>query len=219
MAVKLVEQEGALGLAFENNAKVKPYFVDFLTPTWRKNFKDGLPRNHIFRRALGAAVSKPRVCDATAGFGNDAVLALALGCEVVALERSTLVAKVLNDGIQRAARQDLHLKTMFARLQLLEGDAIEHLSSLNPRPEVVYLDPMFDKPKKKAKSPKNMQLLQDLLGEPPSAEEESKLFQAAFDVCTGRVVVKRPIKAKALKANVTHSFKGQSVRYDVYVKA
>lgn len=218
MAVKLVEQEGALGLAFEGNTKVKPYFVDFQTSTWRKHFKDGLPRNHIFRRALGAAVNKPRVCDATAGFGGDAVMALALGCEVVALEKSPLVAKVLRDGINRAARQDLQMKQMFARLHLLEGDAIEHLGSLMPKPDVVYLDPMFDKPKKKAKSPKSMQLLQELLGESPGADEEQRLFQAAWAACTNRVVIKRPLKAKALIPNVTHSFKGQSIRYDVYTK-
>ncbi len=218
MAVKLIEQEGAVGLAFSDETKGKPFFVDFLTPGWKKNFTDGLPRNHIFRRALGAATAKPRVCDATAGFGSDAVLALAMGCEVVALERSTLVAKVLRDGVQRAARQDLQMKLMFARLELLEGDAMEQLGSLNPRPDVVFLDPMFDKPKKKAKSPKSMQMLQELLGQPPTEAEEEKLFAVAWDTCRKRVVVKRPIKARALRPGAAHSFKGQSVRYDVYIK-
>jgi 16S rRNA (guanine1516-N2)-methyltransferase len=218
MAVKLVEQEGAIGLAFTDPKKGKPFFVDFLTPTWKRNFSEGLSRNHIFRRALGASSAKPRICDATAGFGTDAVMALSLGCEVVAFERSALVAKVLRDGVNRAARQNMELKLLFARLQLMEGDAIENLATLSPKPDVVYLDPMFDKPKKKSKSPKSMQLLQELLGQPPTKEEEEKLFTAAWSACRSRVVVKRPIKAHALRPNVTHSFKGQSVRYDVYVK-
>lgn len=218
MGVKLVEQEGAIGLGFTDIKRGKPFFVDFLTPTWKRNFSEGLSRNHIFRRALGAAAAKPRICDATAGFGSDAVMALSLGCEVVAIERSPLVAKVLMDGVQRAARQNLELKQLFARLQVIEGDAIEKLGKLQPRPDVVYLDPMFDKPKKKSKSPKSMQLLQELLGTPPSKEEEERLFNAAFEVCLNRVVVKRPLKAPALRPNATHSFKGQSVRYDVYLK-
>lgn len=217
--MKLVEQGGAVGLAFTDEKKGKPFFVDFLTPTWKKNFAEGLSRNHIFRRALGAVSEKPRVCDATAGFGSDAVMALSLGCEVVAFERSALVAKVLKDGVSRAARQNMELKLMFARLQVMEGDAIGSLGTLVPKPDVVYLDPMFDKPKKKAKSPKSMQLLQDLLGAPPTKEEEERLFAAAFEACRGRVVVKRPLKAPALRPNPTHSFKGQSIRYDVYIKS
>ncbi len=219
MGVKLVNQEGVVGLAFADEKKGKPYFVDFLTPTWKRNFKDGLPRNHIFRRALGAATDKPLICDATAGFGGDAMLALCLGCEVVALEKSSVVAQVLRDGIDRARREDLNMKKIFARLKLIEGDSVAVLGELAPKPDVVYLDPMFDKPKKKAKSPKAMQMLQELLGEPPTAEDELKLFEAAWKVCVRRVVIKRPIKARALKAGPTHSYKGQSVRYDVYVKS
>lgn len=219
MAVKLVEIEGALGLAFTDESKGKPFFVDFLTQSWRRQFEQGISRNHIFRRALGALSTKPRVCDATVGFGSDAVMALILGCEVVAFERSALVAKVLRDGIQRAGRENLEIKLILARLDLMEGDAIERLPQLSPRPDVVYLDPMFDKPKKKSKSPKSMQLLQDLLGPPPSKDEEERLFTAAMAACRSRVVVKRPLKAQALKPNPNHSFKGQSVRYDIYLKS
>jgi 16S rRNA (guanine1516-N2)-methyltransferase len=219
VAVKLVEQEGALGLAFTDATKGKPYFVDFLSPTWRRMFDGGLPRSHIFRRAIGAVSAKPRVCDATAGFGTDAVMALILGCEVVAIERSELVAKVLRNGVERAIREDLDLKLIFERFQLVGGDAVEQLPSLSPNPDVVYLDPMFDKPKKKSKSPKSMQLLQELLGAPPSQQEEERLFAAAMAACRSRVVVKRPLRAQALIANASHSFKGQSVRYDIYLKS
>ena len=76
---------------------------------------------------------------------------------------------------------------------------------------------MFDKPKKTAKSPKEMQMLQELLGPAPSVEEETQLFDAAMAVARSRVVVKRPLKARALRSSPSHSFKGQSVRYDVYI--
>ncbi len=218
MGVKLVELGGAVGLAFTDEKRGKPYFVDFLTPTWRRQLKSGLPRGHIFRRALGAVDSVPRICDVTAGFGGDAVLAVSLGCEVWAIERSPLVARVLRDGVERAMGEDVGVRELFSRLHLREGDAVEVLPHLPVRPDVVYLDSMFDKPKKSAKSPKAIQMLQELLGAPPSSEEEMKLFSMAWDAAVKRVVVKRPLKAKALRPGPTHSYKGQSIRYDVYVK-
>lgn len=221
VAVELVRSEVGVGLGFTDVKRGKPYYVDFLSMSWRTRFQKGLPKNHIFRRALGVRDEVCRVVDATAGFGQDSVMALTVGCEVVAVERSKEVMSVLQDGIDRAVREDVALKKAFAKLKVVNADAREFLSKLKPEelPDVVYLDPMFDKPKKTAKSPKEMQLLQELLGEPPTALEELELFEAAFKAAKRRVVVKRPIKAKALKPSPTHSYKGQSVRYDVYVKA
>lgn len=219
-AVELVQTEFGVGLGFVDKKRGKPYFVDFSTVSWRQRLQKGLPRNHIFRRAIGAKNEKLKFVDATAGFGQDSVMALCLGGSVVAVERSKDVAKVLSDGITRAQREDESLKSLFKKIKVIEADAREYLKDLKPedRPAVVYLDPMFDKPKKTAKSPKEMQLLQELLGDGPTAQEEEQLFQAALNAATDRVVVKRPLKARALVKTPSHSFKGQSVRYDVYVK-
>jgi 16S rRNA (guanine1516-N2)-methyltransferase len=217
VAVKLVESKAGVGLAFDDAKRGKPYYVDFLTVAWKNHFQKGLPKNHIFRRALGVAREPIHFVDATAGFGHDAALALALGCGVTAIERSPQVARVLKDGIERAVREDEVLRARFMNFKVLEGDAREILNKV-VTPDVVYIDPMFDKPKKKAKSPKEMQLLQELLGPAPTPEEEMELFEKARSVARSRVVVKRPLKAKALIAP-THSYKGQSIRYDVYVKA
>lgn len=219
LAVKVVENEAGVGLAFDDAKRGKPYYVDFLTVAWRAHFQKGLPKNHIFRRALGVQNEPVHLIDATAGFGQDAALALALGCTVTALERSAAVARVLKDGIERAVREDEVLRARFMNFKVVEADAREWLTFNKVHPDVVYIDPMFDKPKKKAKSPKNMQLLQELLGAAPSAEEELELFNAAIEAATKRVVVKRPLKATALKSSPTHSYKGQSIRYDVYIKS
>jgi 16S rRNA (guanine1516-N2)-methyltransferase len=161
-----------------------------------------------------------KVVDATAGFGQDALMILSMGFEVTAVERSKEVMNVLEDGIERARREDVGMKKAFEKLKIVQADTRDYLAGLKAeeKPDVVYLDPMFDKPKKKAKSPKEMQLLQELLGQPPAPEEEMQLFDAAFKAAKKRVVVKRPIKARALKPSPAHSYKGQSVRYDVYVK-
>lgn len=217
VAVKLIEIDGAVGLGFDDEKRGKPYFVDFLSPSWRLKLHKGIPRSHILRRALGATKGTPLVCDATAGFGGDSVLALSAGCEVVAIERSPLVYQVLADGLRRAGEESPDLKKLFSKFRLLQGDALKVLNGLQPRPQVVYLDPMFEKPKKNAKSPKAMQLLQELLGE-SSLDEELALLDAAWAATLSRVVVKRPLKAPALKPSPAHTFKGQSVRYDVYLK-
>jgi 16S rRNA (guanine1516-N2)-methyltransferase len=219
VAVKIVESEAGLGLAFDDVKRGKPYYVDFTSMTWRNRLAKGLPRNHIFRRALGVQDKPLRVLDATAGFGQDTMTAFSLGCEVVAVERSHEVARVLRDGIERAIREHVLLRDQFKRLKIVDADARQYLLALKPEdyPDVVYLDPMFNKPKKKAKSSKEMQLLQELIGVTKDGEEE-ELFDAAFKVARSRVVVKRPLKARALKRTPTHSFKGQSIRYDVYTK-
>ena len=219
--VQLVDLSGAVGLAFAGDGASggKPFVVDFLSPRWRQRLQAPLGRRHIFRRALGEFRAGEVLLDATAGFGEDLLVALALGWSVIGLERSPLVHAVLADGVRRAQESESGLAPLFARLTLLQLDAVEYLRRPPVQPvRVVYLDPMFDKPKRSAKSPKAMQLLQALLGvEPPVAEAE--LFAAAWARAAERLVVKRPLKAKALSANPNHSFKGQSIRYDVYVKA
>lgn len=216
--LQLVVSDGGLGLGFVDSKKGKPYYVDFLSNSWKARLRQGLAKSHIFRRALGSDCS--RVVDATAGFGQDAVMAVALGCEVVAVERSPVVAEILRDGIERAKREDSEFAKKLEQLHIVEADALTYLQKVAKaeRPDVVYLDPMFVKPKKTSKSPKEMQLLQELLEGTVKEGEDEALFAAAFEVALQRVVVKRPLKARALKAGPTHSFKGQSVRYDVYIK-
>ncbi len=219
MAVELVQTDYGWGLAFADEKRGKPYFVDFSGIAWRQRLQKGLGKNHIFTRALGVREPGVKLLDATAGFGQDAAMALCLGCEVTALERSKEVAAVLRDGVARAMNED-GVGSLFKNLKVIEDDARTYLLKLplTERPDVIYIDPMFSKPKKSAKSPKNMQLLQELLGEPSPLDLE-QLFDAARATALNRVVVKQPLKGHALKSTPSFSFKGQSIRYDVYLSA
>ncbi len=214
--VKIVVSEVALGLGFVDSKRGKPHYVDFLTREWKTRFATGLAKRHIFARALGLKGQAVHVIDATAGFGQDALLAVAMGCQVTALESSKVVVQLLRDGLLRANSEDESLKIKLSHIQVVETEAKEFLAT-QPIADVVYLDPMFEKPKKTAKSPKEMQLLQELLGEPPSANEVEEIFQLALSTARSRVVIKRPLKSQALWRTPSHSFKGQSIRYDVYV--
>ncbi len=216
--VKVVVSELMIGLGFVDTGKGKPYYVDFMTAAWKSRFVTGLPKRHIFRRALGVHDKPLRVIDATAGFGQDAITALCLGCEVIAVEKSDVVVTVLRNGVVRALREDESVHSIFEKLSVVEADAGVFLTQVD-HADVVYLDPMFDKPKRSAKSAKEMQLLQDLLAPAATLAEMEVLFHLAYEAASQRVVVKRPLKGKALVKAPTHSYKGQSIRYDVYVKS
>lgn len=219
MGVKLVVGSGVLSLAFADKKRGKPYAVDFLSTVWRSRWHQGLARNHIFRRALGVRDEPVKVVDATAGFGQDAAMMATLGCYVVAVERSPVVGLLLKDGLERARFDGENLRAKLDLIQVVEGDSVDYLTRLEASdlPDVVYIDPMFDKPKKAAKSPKEMQLLQELLPRTP-VEDTVRLMDVAMAKARDRVVVKQPLKARAIKPNPTHMFKGQSIRYDVYIR-
>lgn len=213
--VEIVDLEIGKALLLKSEPKSRPFYVDFLSPSWRARWK-GVGRNHIFRRALGASESPWRVLDLTAGFGQDAMMALSMGCEVTAVEKNEVVFELLRQGVERA-REDETLREKLKHLHLVRAEAKEYLADLKQAPDVIYLDPMFDKPKKTAKSPKEMQLLQALVGL-SSTEQEQQLLDLSLAKALSRVVVKRPLKGAALRGPLKHSYKGQSIRYDVYVQ-
>jgi 16S rRNA (guanine1516-N2)-methyltransferase len=214
--VKLLVSPRGLELAFVDGKRGKPYRVDFLTSTWRGKWLQGVGKQHIFRRALGQHQAPIRLLDGTAGFGQDALLAMTFGCQVTAVEQSPVVAALLQDGIERARRDDEAVGFKLTNLQVVQGQTEDYLAKLKPAefPDVIYLDPMFEKPKKSAKSPKEMQLLQELMDH---SSDEEQLLNVAMKATRNRVVVKRPLKGRAIVPNPSHSFKGQSVRYDVYL--
>ncbi len=169
-------------------------------------------RSEPIARAMGRG--SRTIIDATAGLGKDSFRLASLGFEVTAIERSPIVAALLNDGL-RAARTDQTLShAMLDRVRLVVGDAREALTTL-PRPDVVYLDPMYPPKRKEAALPKKrMQILQALLG--PDIDS-TELFELAMRQAIHRVVVKRPTYAPPLTPHPVASHEGKLARFDVYV--
>lgn len=202
-----------LGLGFSKEIPFRPYYVDFCSPQWWFRRRKGLSANRLFLTATGIKEGT-RVGDLTAGFGQDAFVMAWAGAKVTAIEQSAVVYEVLLDGLRRAFDGDSQW-THGERLQAICTDSLSFLSTTKEKFDVLYLDPMFEKPKKKAKSPKPMQLLQTLFA--PNAPSIVELFEAAKKRALSRVVVKLPLKGELplLKPNVT--FAGQSIRYDVYL--
>ena len=70
-----------------------------------------------------------RVIDATAGMGEDSLLLAAAGCEVTLYEQDPVIAALLQDTMRRAL-EEAALHEIVMRMQLVEGDSIDHLRKL-----------------------------------------------------------------------------------------
>ena len=160
-----------------------------------------------------------RVLDATAGLGRESAVAAALGCTVVACERSAIVATLLRDALDRAACE-AGLAHVLARIDLRVDDARAVLAALpeDARPDVVLVDPMFPERSKAARSKKEMQLLQRLLG-PDDPRDTIALIETALATARRRVILKRPTHAPQAAGIRPPDLEvpGRAARYDVYL--
>ncbi len=175
---------------------------------------DRLGRELLVRAARVRGVEAPSAVDATAGLGEDALLLAAAGFVVTMFEKDPVIAALLRDALERAARVP-ELAPVAERMTLVEGDSVAGLRCLGFSPDVVFLDPMFPERAKSAAVKKKFQLLHHL--ERPCDNEE-ELVEAALAARPRKVVIKRPPKGPLL-AGVRPSYQvsGKAVRYDVLV--
>ena len=155
-----------------------------MSRTWRQCALIFFPVKPAYRRkyghAGGEAISKavgikkghrPNVVDATAGLGSDAFVLATMGCRVHMIERSDVIAKLLEDGLRRA-EQDKKIGTLIKeKLSLTCGDSRQELLQVPFEPEVIYLDPMFPQKEKSALVKKEMRMLQEVVGQDTDADE------------------------------------------------
>lgn len=190
--------------------------VDFLSGamTYRRQHGGGIKQP--LAKAVGIKSGKrPSILDATAGLGNDAFLLATLGCNVCMVERSPLLAALLQDGIKRAASTEGLQELISKRLSLLQGDARTILKTLKQKPETIYMDPMYPHRRKSALNRQEMRLIRCIVG---ADEDAGELLHTALDQAGKRVVVKRPKGAPPVDAEVpTHIISMKNSRYDVYM--
>ena len=180
--------------------------------------KPGRLSHELLVRA--ARVNHPRAIDATAGFGEDALLLAAAGFHVQLFEHDPVIAALLADGLARAAA-DPQLSPIASRMRLTCGDSVQALTARASmdvaKPDVVYLDPMFPARQKSAAVKKKFQLLHHL--EAPCTDEEG-LLRTAIACGPRKVVIKRPAKGPYLAGiKPSYSIDGKAVRYDCIVPA
>ena len=191
-----------------------PVFVDFAAGAlhYRRRFGGG--RKEPLARAVGLKANRcPLVLDATAGLGRDSFILASLGCRVLMLERSPIIAALLADGLRRAAHAP-ELAAIAARMSVTCVDCLT-LGQLAPVPDVIYLDPMYPHRTKSALVKKEMRLVRAVVGDDRDA---SLLFDWAVSREAARVVVKRPQGAPTLgSAKPSAVIPGKNSRFDIYL--
>ena len=199
--------------------RVRPVFVDFNSGEFARRAR-GSGRRSLIARAIGLKGQPPRVVDATAGLGRDAMVLALLGCEVTAVERDGVVFALLEDGLRRAAFDEA-LSEVVGRLQLVQADGAEYLERAGVNPDVVFLDPMFSRRNRSALPGRELQALARLVGYGETEQAEALLL-AAFRSGARRVVVKRADDGAMLavrdERGADMQFEGRTVRFDVYLR-
>lgn len=213
----LVQSPQQLELRQLDDPKLGPVFVDFASDALSFRRLHGGGRKEAIAKAVGIKGDYiPRVVDATAGLGRDAFVLTSLGCHVDMIERSPIVAALLNDGLTRAKLDPELSGWLSEKMQLFHGVSYDLLTEWQQIcPDVVYLDPMFPHRKKSALVKKEMRIFQQLLGPDQDAD---KLLGPAIRLARKRVVVKRPDSAPWLEdSKPSMAITSKKHRFDVYV--
>ncbi len=195
-----------------------PVYVDFIGGAVGHRRRFGGGKGQLIAKAVGVKKDRiPYVVDATAGLGRDSFVLAQLGCRVQMVERSPIVAALLQDGMTRAMMDD-EVAEIVGRMSLQVADAAQWLAALSEeqRPDVVYVDPMHPERTKAASVKKEMRLFRELVG---GDEDDARLLEAALGAACKRVVVKRPRKAVAIDGpKPSLVMDGKSTRYDIYLR-
>lgn len=208
MGPSLIWEEGHLSLK-GSDKQLKPIFFDWVE-NWRQIHKkwDG-----PFARALGGKkIQGAQIVDATCGAAKDSLFMLALGCRVQAFESAPMIYALLWDARRRAERNPALCQLLQSHFQLIFADA--KAAELAIPPSIVYLDPMYQLQRRKAKQGKEMLLI----GEVATSDEDlQQLFLWGIKQAKERLVIKRAIHAPLVYPNPKASFYGKSTRYDIYM--
>ncbi len=209
-----------LSLCAHDDCDASRISIDFDSAKLLYRVLHGGGRRQALAKALGiGSAASLRLLDLTAGLGQDAFVAAALGCQVTMVERHPAIAALLDNALARARHtaQDRHGKTREAvdRMKLVHADAIEYFSrpSVQTAVDTVYLDPMYPAHSKSAKVKKGMALLQRVLAADPDNSRE--LLRHALQSGIKRIVLKRPKNAPVIGSPVGQ-VRSKATRFDLY---
>lgn len=219
---QLVYTKQGLALRLSNEPTWGDILVDFDSDAlnYRKQYGGG--RSEALVKAIGIKANEGlSVIDCTAGMGSDSFIMASVGAKVLMLERSPVIAALLEDALIRIKE----LPALSENLKLIKTDATDYLLQERERnkgqaiADVIYLDPMFPHKKKSALVKKEMRAFQQLLGEDT---DSGKLLDAALTCASKRVVVKRPSYAEPIEVQSGRSpsatIESKKHRFDVYIQ-
>ena len=188
---------------------------DFVGGAVGHRFRYGGGRGQALPKAVGMKGGKnPKVIDATAGLGRDSFLLASLGAEVIMIERSAHMHKLLLEGMKRAKEAGGDIADTIERMTLLHGDSKVLLPTLSP--EVILIDPMHPPRTNSSLVKKEMRFTREIVGED---EDSVDLMKIALACASNRVVLKWPRRADPMEGirAPSHQILGKSTRYDVFM--
>lgn len=212
----LVVRDPRIELRDCTQPRSSPIFADFADAETKRRLGAHSASTDPLLRAVDPHRERPTVIDATAGFGSDAFVLAMHGCEVRALERSAIMALLLQDGLQRARKSSAAIIREAAdRVNVQHVDSRIYLSDLMERdwPDVVYLDPMYPARRRKVAVKKELDVCRRIVGDD---EDADGLLKLARNVAHQRVVVKRQRHSPPLAPDVHHVIRSKLARFDVY---
>lgn len=210
-----VGQEHVSFSSVKNPLGLKPIWIDFLQGKLSLRSQEHSARGELIAKAVGVKRnSKLQVLDVTAGWGRDAFILATLGCQVTMVERSPVIAMLLQDALNRLFVQQNKITAQ--QFILVHQQAHSFLQALHSLPDVIYMDPMYPHRVKSALVKKEMRILREVVGED---DDFLSLFLLALEKTKRRVVVKRPLHSDFLANKKPDcQFVGRSTRFDVYIQ-
>ncbi len=193
--------------------------IDFLKGPLAHRQQFGGGRGQAIAKAMGLKSGiTPAILDTTAGLAGDAFVLATLGCAVTLLERSPIIFALIEDAVERASLSDKFQNIIKQGFNIINTDAndfiTQQLATNSPKPDVIYIDPMYPERKKSARVKKDMQILQRLHG---NDDTTSQLLENALLYAKKRVVVKRPLHAETISKKMPNTcIKSKKTRYDIY---
>lgn len=210
---KLFRKDNVLYLQSILHKDWLPFFIDFSSNEIIRR-KNQMNYSQEIAKAVGVKKDfKPKILDTTAGQGRDSFLLASLGCEMIMLERNSVIFLLLNNAIENA-KNNVELIDSINRMTLLNQDSIEFLKNNKEYFDVIYIDPMFPKSHKSRLVKKDMQLFREIVGDDLDSVE---LLRLSMQQNVKRIVVKRMINSPFINdIKPNFKIKGKTTRFDVY---
>ena len=165
----------------------------------------------LLKKAIGwQSTVQKHILDATGGLGHDSFILALLGQKITVLEKNMGLCILIEEALHNLPNLP-YFNDAKNNISIINNDSRAFLSSAENF-DVVYIDPMFNS-EKKLKRTKQMEFLDNYLEEhdDPSAE----FYESNFK----RLVIKKELRAtSSIKDCSALSFRGSSIRYDIYSK-
>ncbi|CAL4324601.1 class I SAM-dependent methyltransferase [Buchnera aphidicola] len=209
----LIIHEHRIELKNNANKNIKNIWIDF-NHKKMKSYQDDSKIKII--KAIGIK-KKPflNVIDATAGLGKDSFMMFSYGCTITMIENNPILSILIYDGLKRSYNDPIIGNIIKKKMKHINHSSI-NIQSLNlQKPDVIYLDPMFPRKKKKSLPKKHMNTIQNLV---KKDSDTQLLFNACKNFAKNRIVVKRKKNFKIISKNKpNYMIYSKKYRFDVYL--